>query len=293
MTEAALPPALVQSAPAVTPVRRDLSFHLPAERIGDWHPAGRMVSHSLNALSLLFPDCERFFIHSVRHYRSAVTDPQLNQAITAFIGQEAMHAREHTECNELLDRAGLPGTALQQRVGRLLEWVKRTLPARIQLAITIGLEHVTAIMGDAALRDPRSLDGSEPAYARLWRWHSLEETEHKAVAFDVWRTAMAPTPLNYLIRCVALVLASAVFWSLVTLFHSRLVAADPQARAERGGFWRLVRFQWFTPGLLRVAVGPWFAYFRPGFHPWMHDNRSLLADVEALAEEVRTGDLRA
>src|SRR3546814_7728897 len=58
-----------------------------------------------NALSLFFPDGERFFIHAVRHYRAQIVEPQLQQAVTAFIGQEAMHGREHTECNEMLDRA--------------------------------------------------------------------------------------------------------------------------------------------------------------------------------------------
>jgi predicted metal-dependent hydrolase len=271
----------------VMPTRRDLNFNLPAERIGDWHPAGREISHFFNAMSLFFPDGERFFIHSVRYYRPRIEDPELNKAVTAFIGQEAMHGREHTECNDHLDRARLPATALQQKVQRLLEHVKRRMPPRYQLAITIALEHLTAIMANSVLRDERVLAGAQTAYGRLWHWHALEETEHKAVAFDVWRAVTRPSLFNYLLRCIVLISASTVFWALVILFHRRLVNADPLARAERGGIWKLIRFQWISPGALRHAVIDWFDYFRPGFHPWMHDNRKFLAEMDALTAQVR------
>lgn len=37
------------------PIRRDIRFALPAERIKNWHEQGPVVSHFFNALSLLFP----------------------------------------------------------------------------------------------------------------------------------------------------------------------------------------------------------------------------------------------
>ena len=271
----------------VMPTRRDLNFHLPADRIGNWHPAGREVSHFFNAMSLFFPDGERFFIHSVRHYRPQIRDAELNKAVTAFIGQEAMHGREHTECNELLGRAGQPASELTHRVERLLARVKKRMPPRYQLAITIALEHLTAIMANAVLQDPKVLEGAEPAYGRLWQWHALEETEHKAVAFDVWRAVTRPTLFNYLLRCLTLVAASVVFWMLVIVFHRRLINADPLARAERGGIRKLVWFQWISPAPLRRTIRDWFDYFRPGFHPWMHDNRRFLADVDRFTAQAR------
>src|SRR3546814_14390702 len=88
-------------------------------------------------------------MQAVRHYRAQIVEPQLQQAVTAFSGQEAMHGREHTECNEMLDRAGLPGAALQRFVFRLTEFMKRTMPKSSQLSITIALEHLTAIMANS------------------------------------------------------------------------------------------------------------------------------------------------
>ena len=49
----------------VMPVRRNLNFHLPAERISDWHSGSVHISHFLNAMSIFFPVGERFFIDSV------------------------------------------------------------------------------------------------------------------------------------------------------------------------------------------------------------------------------------
>lgn len=275
---------------AVMPTRRDLHFKLPAERIGDWHNEGPHVSQFFNALSLFFPDGERFFIHSVRHYRERITDPQLSRAVTAFIGQEAMHGREHTECNEMLDGAGLPGAPLQRFVFQLTERLK-LLPKPMQLGITIALEHLTAIMANALLQDRRVVGDAEPHFGRLWRWHALEETEHKAVAYDVWCAVMPRSLGSYLLRSSTLLLASALFWPLVAIFMWRLTRADAKARAERGGWRRTFRFLFLSPGPLRRASGEWFDYFKPGFHPWQHDNRRYLDGIEPLLRDLESGSL--
>jgi len=265
--------------PTRTPIRRDYRFELPAERVGDWHPLGRHVSHFFNALSLFFPDGERFFIAAVRHYRERIGDPELSAAVAGFIGQEAMHGREHEEYNELLDRAGLPGSALVGFVARFLARLKKVLSPMRQLSATIALEHFTAIMANVLLSDPRILAGAEPHYARLWRWHALEETEHKAVAFDVYTSVYGRGLRAYLVRVTGLIGATLIFWPLVFGFHLRLLRADPQARGLRGWL-RLLDFLFGRYGALRKLVKPWLDYFRPRFHPWDHDNRRFLHELD-------------
>ena len=44
------------------PIRRDVRFALPPDRICDWNDQGPAVTHFLNALSLMFPAGERFFM---------------------------------------------------------------------------------------------------------------------------------------------------------------------------------------------------------------------------------------
>ena len=33
--------------------------------------------------------------------------------------------------------------------------------------------------------------------------------------------------------------------------------------------------------MLRKILGAWLSFFLPGFHPWNHDDRSLIAAAEA------------
>ena len=95
----------------------------------------------MNALSLLFPAGERFFMDSVRNYRDQIEDPELKKQVLGFIGQEAMHTREHIEYNDLLQASGLPAHKLDKRLWTILGWFKKVLPHSMQLAITIALEH--------------------------------------------------------------------------------------------------------------------------------------------------------
>ena len=64
---------------------------------------------------------------------------------------------------------------------------RRILSPMNRLAITVALEHFTAIMADELLRNPEYEKLMDPEHAKLWLWHAVEETEHKAVAFDVYR----------------------------------------------------------------------------------------------------------
>jgi predicted metal-dependent hydrolase len=268
------------------PIRRDLKFKLPGDRMRDWNAAGPHVSQFFNTLSIFFPSGERFFIDSVRYYRDRIADPQLQQAVTAFIGQEAMHGREHIEYNEALAASGMPVMAMERLVIRLLKLGKKILPHADQLAITIALEHFTAILADILLREPQLLQGAEPRFAALWRWHALEETEHKAVAYDVYQQVVGTGAGAYVRRALALAALTVIFWSLVIPFHLIIVARDG-GLFDLKGWWTLVRYHWLKPGALRRIIPAYFDYYRPGFHPWQHDNRRFLADIEAIAQNYR------
>src|SRR6266513_6375439 len=67
-----------------------------------------ILSHVAAALSAVFPDGEDFFVRSVRRFRDQVTDPALKRQVAGFIGQEAMHGREHRALNDRLDELGYP-----------------------------------------------------------------------------------------------------------------------------------------------------------------------------------------
>lgn len=271
---------------AVMPERRDLHFLPPGDRINDWHKDGPNVTQFMNAMSLLFPAGERMFIDAVRAYRDEIPDPDLKKAATAFIGQEAMHSREHIEYNELMENAGLPAHKLDQFTWKLLALVKENLPRSMPLAATIALEHYTALMGDMLLRYPEMMEGSQEDYERMWRWHALEETEHKAVAYDVYEKCIGRGPRNWVERSGAMVIASAIFWPVLFSFYGQMAAADPKCRAEGWrGHLKMLNYAFAKPGYLRRMVPDFLGYFKYSFHPWQQNNTALLAEMDEVVND--------
>jgi len=270
----------------VMPERRDLHFLTPADRICNWHQAGPNVTQFMNAMSLLFPAGERMFIDAVRSYRDEIPDPDLRKAATAFIGQEAMHSREHIEYNELMEDAGLPAHRLDQFTWRLLERIKNSSWKSMPLAATIALEHYTALMGDMLLRYPDLMAGSQQDFERMWRWHALEEVEHKAVAYDVYEKCIGRGPRNWAERSFAMTLATALFWPVLMSFYWQMAQADENCRRLGWrGHLKLANFMFGKPGFIRKMLPEFASYFKYSFHPWQQNNAYLLAELDDLVDD--------
>ena len=141
----------------IEPIRRNLKFRLSKENADDWNPAGVPFTQFMNALSIFFPAGERFFIESIRNYRDQIEDEQLKKDIHQFIGQEAMHTREHLVYNQALIDAGFPVDIYMNRVEKLLNVVHKVTAKHVQLAVTMALEHLTAILGVVCVKDPETI----------------------------------------------------------------------------------------------------------------------------------------
>ena len=178
----------------ITP--RDRRFGRNASESGAqarWWLGGDPVKTAIyNALSVTFPRGEALFVDSVRRFRDGA-DPQLADEIHAFIRQEVAHSREHLAFNRRVVEAGYDVSWLEAQVERRLAFLA-SKPPIVSLAATMALEHFTAMLAHALLADPRHLAGADPESAALWRWHAIEEIEHKGVAHDTWRHATRDWP---------------------------------------------------------------------------------------------------
>src|SRR5882672_6213858 len=114
-------------------VKRDIRFDLGETDIRRWHPEGLHVSQFFNALSLFFPEGEAFFIDAVLHFRDRIKEPKLAEHVKGFLGQEAMHSREHRRYNRALVDAGLPAKHLEELVTRRLDFIRAHLSHEDQL----------------------------------------------------------------------------------------------------------------------------------------------------------------
>lgn len=148
-----------------------------------------VLSHLAASLSSVFPDGEDFFVRSVRHFRSEITDPELKKQVAGFIGQEAIHGREHRAFNDRLHELGFRTVKPVERLTRRgLALRERIASPKSNLAATAALEHFTATLAELVLtnEEVRDLFGHDEV-RNLFVWHALEESEHKAVAFDVYK----------------------------------------------------------------------------------------------------------
>lgn len=264
-----------EQRPRITP--RNIDFGLTDDLPRHWHSGDPFITHFFNGLSLMFPEGERFFMDSVRRFQGEIRDPRLRDEVRGFLGQEGMHGREHRHMNELLAGWGYPVERISVWLERGLR-IDRSLGSKWQLAMTCALEHFTAIFADLVLRDPRVLEGAHPAFARLWRWHAVEETEHKAVAFDVYQT-VAPGLIGYLRRVTVMAITTVLFVLQIVIHAFWLEKHDGLAWELRGRR-RALRFFWREPGFIPRGMRAYLRYYRPSFHPWQHDNRELVQEWE-------------
>lgn len=227
-------------------------------------------THFMNGLSILFPEGERFFIRSVLAYRDQIKDPKLLQEIKEFCSQEAQHTLVHEAMNALAARHGYPVAMLEGLVRRDLRRFskrgqKHNWARRAALAMTVCMEHFTAILAYQVLTNAHNtMQGLNPEVAALFKWHALEETEHKGVAFDVYHaTGGSPYFLRF-----AMLLSS--FFFLLGLFVNLTVLLYKDGSLWKWSTWKTGLQFTFGPrqGFLTRPFRDWLAFFKPGFHPW-------------------------
>jgi predicted metal-dependent hydrolase len=234
--------------------------------------AGLPVSTAIgNALHLIFPMGERFFVRAVRHYMGAIEDPTLREQIRGFFGQEGRHAHEHERVFEILRAQGYDIDTFLRAYKRVaFDFIERISPPALRLSVTAALEHYTAIMAEGALTDQGTLAVVHPKMQRLLRWHAAEEIEHKAVAFDVLKQVRP----SYALRMAGMALATTLlgaFW----LAGAVMLMRQEKDLSLREALRQLRATQEREPILRRVFLRGLREYLRPSFHPWDNDNLEL------------------
>ncbi|CAN5574813.1 metal-dependent hydrolase [soil metagenome] len=260
--------------PARTVRTRRIAFEYPPDELPRHFAGGDLVmSHVVSVLSSMFPEGEDFFVRSVRHYRDEIVDPELKKQVAGFIGQEAMHGREHRAFNERLQALGFP----TRKIDRLVKWGfqldEKVLPPHVQLAITAALEHYTATLAYVLLSDPEARAMIDTDEVRsLLLWHALEESEHKSVAFDVFEEVSG----SHRVRANVMRVVTVLFLGSVVLGTTASMLVDPATRdlrRLRRSVAALRRSPWLTRSV-RQHIGD---YNRRGFHPDDHDTSEVVA----------------
>ena len=272
-------------AGASFPVRRmDFKF-------GDvpryWAKGDAGITHFMTALSSLFPEGEQFFVNSARAVRNdpKLLDARLQKEISAFIGQEAMHSKEHLAFNASAQAYGYDVRKLEQRTGKVIQYgvaisTKLLKPfgftkEMIDLTGTCALEHFTSTIAEELLSNPniQAMFEDETMY-NLWMWHAVEENEHKAVAFDIFVGMYGSGAKAYFMRSLALVLAMSILFITQSYFTATLLKTDGKLT------WRdtkyMIRYMYGANGFMTRQIPTLLSFLKPNFHPNDLDTTELL-----------------
>ena len=233
------------------------------------------MSHVLSVLSSTFPEGEKFFVRSVAAVRDQITDPKLREDIDGFIGQEQMHGREHQVLNDRLAEHGYPTRGIDSYV-RGLYWVRERIQSKkVNLAFTAALEHYTATLAELLLTDDDARRAvGQPGARDILTWHALEESEHKAVAYDVYKAVGG----GEFMRIFVMFLTDLLFIFETGVMGVISMAKDRDARRHpvklAKSLARLPRSPFVSMRALRILA----QYHRPGFHPNDRDTTRLIAE---------------
>ncbi len=265
----------IKTSPRKVPTRRitfeeslnDLPKHFALD--GDL-----LSSHMIVSLSSVFPDGEDFFVRSVRNFREQITDRELKKQVAGFIGQEAVHGREHRILNKRFAELGYDTKRIEDFTRWGLRTRERFMTAKSNLAATAALEHFTATFAEILLSEPYARESiGRPEVRDVFLWHALEEAEHKAVAFDVYKSVGGSERT----RVVTMNVITAGFivgmslQILISVLGDRDTYRKGNLRRSVPRFRKVPFFRKSTWRRLRH-------YNRPGFHPDDHDTEQLLAD---------------
>lgn len=271
----ATPTAVATPAHRTVPTRR-ISFEESLQDLPK-HFAGEgdlIASHLAAVLSAVFPDGEDFFVRSVRAFRDEVDDPALKRDVAGFIGQEAVHGREHRVLNDRLAELGYRTKKIERGVRFGLRLRDRLAPPIANLAATAALEHYTATLAEVLLRSPEArAQLGTPELRDVFLWHALEECEHKAVAFDVFKAVGGSERT----RTLQMNLITASFIGSITLNLVVSLLGDRETY-RRGRLRESIRRMRTSPILTKDVWRRLRDYNRPDFHPDDHDTDELLAE---------------
>ena len=278
----------VNNIKASFPVRRmDFEFGQVPEY---WMNNSSGLTHFMTALSALFPDGEKFFVDSVRAVRNdpKLADPRMQKEISAFIGQEAMHSKEHVGFNQSANAYGHDVNSLEKKTNTVIQTIRKGFAKiakpfgisqeMIDLTATTALEHFTATIASELLSNEEIQSKmTDDTMYRLWMWHAVEENEHKAVVYDVFEALYGKGVKAYALRNSAMAIAMVALFITQSYFVTRLLRQDKQF--NMAALRDIYKYAYSAKhGVITGMIPDLVDYFRPGFHPNDHDTHALLAN---------------
>jgi predicted metal-dependent hydrolase len=236
------------------------------------------ISYNFTGVGLYVALLEPFIVKSMRRVLDQITDDELREEVDRFCRQEAQHYQQHERFNAAVVAHGYPG--LEERIAVLAGDFEEFLRARsdqFRVGFVEGFESYTnqgalEILSSGVCEHPRT----DPRFGDLFRWHMLEEIEHRNVAFDIYEHLYG----GYLYRARMCWVAQSHILRFIRDCSKIMSAADMQRHGERYRIKPLER--------VLLAVTPWPKRLRsmlPGYTPHKYQVPDSVAALSASYNE--------
>ncbi|MBS0290650.1 MAG: metal-dependent hydrolase [Proteobacteria bacterium] len=272
-------------APNIEP--RRLCFSLPATIPKFWHQTVIETYH-FNALALFLPLLEKMVVLSLKKALKHISCKTLKSEVSSLIAQEAIHGAEFHgyHLKMVSQHYPLQTKQYQLRYFRILAAFINSFSSTFHYALSAAGEHFTTIAADLFLRSEHWFVGVMPVYSAIWRWHCIEEIEHKNVAFDVFKSMKG----SYFTRIFAMLVMTFVFATIYVKPIFVMMKCDGNHK-KISFYLKALQYYWGRNGLCRALFKPYFAYFKPNFHPSQQDNDFLISSWKAYFKSASAGEI--
>ena len=260
------------------PMKQDWDQELPRY----WFGSSPFRTHFMNAFGIMIPSGERALLHIIKEFQPLISDVKILEQSKTLVAQEHWHTHSHDKYNEWLAKLGFPSTEIDAQTWGNMQRRLKFIPKKMWMAIATVAEHNSAVFFEFLFSRPELLEQMHPHFQQIWQWHGIEEIEHKGVSLDMWNNMKARLGLSeFLMRVVGLVIVTSIINGRILRLTCRLLLRDKQFWK-----WRTLRdgmgFLFGGRGLVYATFLPWIAFMKPGFHPWDHDTRSLIAQYSKM-----------
>lgn len=257
------------------PVRK-MNFEVPSA--DDFEPMymarNAAISYNFTGLGLYVALLEPFIVKSMRRILDQITDESLREEVDRFCRQEAQHYQQHERFNASIIAQDYPG--LEARVTVLANDFEVFLSERsdrFRIGFTEGFESYTTqgaleLLASGVFEHPRT----DPRFGELFRWHMLEEIEHRNVAFDIYQHLYG----DYFYRARMCWVAQSHILRFMADCSRIMSAADTERHGDRYRIKPVER--------LLLALSPWPKRIRsmlPGYTPHKYQVPDSVAQLSA------------
>lgn len=277
----------VRSTPFELMVRKDTRFDFSGlEDV--LHTDGNLyISHFFNSLSLVTPVTEGVLIRAIREAQPLLPGSGLEADAAAFIGQEAIHSREHRALNRRLAELGFDASSVVDEFETEIRQLEETMTLQERLALVVAGEHAIYALARALLASNYGNSEQNSVVKALFVWHALEEMEHQSVCDDIYRQLFG-WGMKHRIIYLRMYLVAGKLLSMMLTRLMRALRAKSRG-PEPGEFKAFLSWLLHDPGVGVITLRELLVFFSPGFSHWSRreqDQELIQRNLEVVLKSV-------